>query len=95
MYKPQMCFTNKEESNRDDSDDKNHNDDRQRSTDSSLYNIVNTVQHVYFASIKFSRVEHNREIEHTQIIGIARHHKFIGVEQQYFHNVICNILGNM
>jgi len=57
---------------------------------------VTTVKHVYFASIKFSRIsrfEKNREIKYTQIIRIAHHHDFDSIEYQLFHDMICSILS--
>jgi len=52
-----------------------------------------TVKHVYFASIKFSRFEYNREIKYMQIFRISNHHKFICIEYEHFRDAICSILG--
>ena len=52
-----------------------------------------TVKHVYFASIKFSRFEYNCEINYPQIFGITHYHDVVCIEYQLFHDMICNILG--
>jgi len=50
--------------------------------------ILYAVKHVYFVSIKFSRIEKNREIKYTRIFGIAHYHKFICIEYQHFRDMM-------
>ena len=47
--------------------------------------FCNTVKHVYFASIKFSRL-----IKYMRIFGIAHHHDFVCIEYQLFRDIIRN-----